>query len=608
MGVDRHMAVVPRFAPGIRALHVPRPGRGARGFLLGAVFGVTLVLGGLVGFQQAFRDRILPGVHVGGIDIGGLTRADARVALGTTLGRLEHGTVTVNSSTGWAVIPFALVGRAVDYDAMLDRAQAVGREGTRFMEAVVGLRQLQRPASIPPLLSFDHDRLAVELAAFADRGYRAPSDAVVVNKKSGYLVSPSSDGVQVDTSQVAAAIAAALVDPSTPTTLTLTAEAIKIAPATSDADAARAIAMAKQVATELVLAKGTKTWKITGTRIRSWISFAGTGSTYAPRIDPAGVPAALKRVAKAVLVKPTEARFLHTRSGRVFGVSASSMGSGLNVDATAKAVVAALDARAAGSVDVAPVKVATMKLAPELSTGEATQKAPLLDKVGSWTTHYPVSARNGFAANITIPARRLDGTVIAPGQTFEFWGALGEVSFRTGYRLGAAIVGGRTVQGRALAGGICSVSTTLFNAAARAGLDIVTRSPHWYYIDRYPLGLDATVSGSQSMRFRNDTKHPVLIKAYASPGVVTFEIWSVPNGRTVTWSRPSVRNVVRGYDTVQNTSSLPRGTRERIEYPVDGKHVTVTRTVRSAGGAVVHRDVFVSNYHRMVGVTLVGTR
>ena len=109
------------------------------------------------------------------------------------------------------------------------------------------------------------------------------------------------------------------------------------------------------------------------------------------------------------------------------------------------------------------------------------------------------------------------------------------------------------------------------------------------------------------MRFRNGTKHPVLIKAFASPGTVRFEIWSVPNGRTVSWSRPSVSNVVGGYDTVQKTSSLPRGKSERIEWPVDGKDVSVTRTVRNAAGNVIHRDVFVSHYHRMVGITRVGT-
>jgi vancomycin resistance protein YoaR len=567
---------------------------------------VVLVLSAVIALRQAYVDRILPGVEVGGVDVGGMTRADARLALVPALSRLEDGAVTVHSRDGWVVIPNAVVGRSVDYDTMLDRAAAVGRDGTRFTEAVAGLRQLLRPVSMPPLLSFDHDRLADELASFVDRGYRKPLNAGVVASRSGFSMSRSVDGVQVDTSRVAPAIAAALLDPATPASYTLTADAIRLAPATSDADARRARGVAQRIATGLVLTNGTKTWTITGTRIRSWIGFSGSGAGYAPYVDQAGVPAWLERVAKGVQLEPTEARYLRTRSDQIFGVAASRLGRALDVDATARAVVAALAARAEGSGTDAPVKVKTMAVAPTLSTDEATRKAPLLVRVGSWTTRYEVSAHNGFAANITIPARRLDGTVVQPGQLFDFWGALGEVSFRTGYRLGGAIVGGDSVEGKALAGGICAASTTLFNAAARGGLEIVTRSPHWYYIPRYPLGLDATVSGSQSMRFRNDTKHPVLIKAYASPGTVRFEIWSVPNGRTVSWSRPVVRNVVRGYETVRYTSSLPRGKRERIEWAVDGKDVSITRTVRNADGRVVHRDLFVSHYHRMVGVMLEG--
>jgi len=118
--------------------------------------------------------------------------------------------------------------------------------------------------------------------------------------------------------------------------------------------------------------------------------------------------------------------------------------------------------------------------------------------------------------------------------------------------------------------------------------------------------LDATVSGSQSMRFRNDTSHPILIKTFASPGIVTFQIWSLPNGRTTTWSAPHVENVVKGYDTVQYTSTLPHGAKQRIEWPVDGKDVWVTRTVRDSNGRIIHRETYVSHYHRMVGITLIG--
>ena len=601
------MAITRPFAPAIRALHVPRPGRGARRFVVGALLGIALVMGGLVAISEAYLDRILPGVVVGGVDVSGLTREQARAALASDLSRLEDGAVTVHSAHGWVVIPYAVVDRAVDYETMLDGAAAVGRGGTRFDAILTGLRQSMRPISMPTLVTFDRDRLAEELAAFADRGYRQPLDASVIVTKAGYALTPSLAGVRVDTSRVALLIEAALTDPATPATTTLTADATALPPVTSDADARRAKDAAGRISAPLYLSRGEKRWKIASSRIRSWITFAGAGAGYGPRIDTARVPDAFKKVAKDVKRAPTEARFMRTRSGAIFGVSASHLGRSLDVEATAKAVVAALTARAEGATSAGPVKVKTMQVMPELSTGEATKKAPLLVKVGSWTTHYRSSERNGFGANIQVPARRLDGIVIRPGQTFDFWGSLGEVSYRTGYRLGAAIVGGRTVVGRALAGGICSVSTTLFNAAARGGLQIVTRSAHWYYIDRYPLGLDATVSGSQSMRFRNDTSHPILIKAYASSSTVTFEIWSVPNGRTVSWSNTTVRNVVRGYDTVEKTATLPRGERERIEYPVDGMDISVTRTVRNADGRVIHRDTFVSNYHRMVGITLVGT-
>jgi vancomycin resistance protein YoaR len=141
------------------------------------------------------------------------------------------------------------------------------------------------------------------------------------------------------------------------------------------------------------------------------------------------------------------------------------------------------------------------------------------------------------------------------------------------------------------------------------------RRNHYYYIDRYPLGLDATVfisaSGAkQSMSFTNDTDYPVLIRGYGyrkgSAGYVKFEIYSVPNGRKTTFSKPIVRNVRYATDTVQYTSSLAPGVRQRVEYPVDGKQVTVTRTVRDRKGKVIHRDTYYSNYARITGIVLVG--
>ncbi|MEO5885051.1 MAG: VanW family protein, partial [Candidatus Limnocylindrales bacterium] len=223
--------------------------------------------------------------------------------------------------------------------------------------------------------------------------------------------------------------------------------------------------------------------------------------------------------------------------------------------------------------------------------------------------------KNGFGANIWIPARLINGYVVAPRATFDFWDAVGPVTRAKGYKDGGAIINGRTEPQGALAGGICSCSTTLFNAALRAGYEMGARRNHYYYIDRYPLGLDATVfisaSGSrQTMSFTNDTDFPVLIRGYGyrkgNAGYVRFEIYSVPTGRKVSFSKPIVRNVRRATDTVQYTSTLAPGVSKRIEYPVDGKQVTVTRTVRARSGGVIHRDTYYSNYSRITGITLIG--
>ena len=600
------MAVTRVLLPNLRAVSVARPGRVARRFVIGFLLGVLVVIGGLIGFRQAYADRILPGVLVGGVDVGSMTPVTARAALANRFGALENGTVVVETSRGKAAIPFSRLGRKVEVDTMVDRAVTVGRGGTPFDEAVAGLRLLVRPAALAPLLSFDRGRLTEELAAFSDSLRIEPLDAAVASGSATLALSPSIDGERLDVGPIAPQIETALLDPASPSDVVVRADIVRVAPRISDEQASRARDLAAQIASNLVLTNGKKSWTIPAARIRTWITFASTNDGYLPTLIPTDVPGALAKVSQGVAVKAREATFLLERSGRILGVSASGAGRALDVAATTQAVVAALEARVRGANPATKVRVTVVPVAPKLNTTEAIQVAPLMVRVGAWTTYYQVAPHNGMGANITVPTRKLNGVVVRPGEVFDFWAALGEVSFRTGYRLGGAIVGGHSVEGKALAGGICAASTTLFNAAARGGFEILTRSPHWYYIKRYPVGLDATVSGSQTMRFRNDTRYPLLIRGFASPGIVRYEIWSVPNGRTTTWSRPSIWNVVRGSDSVQMTSTLPKGKTQRIEWPVDGMDVSVTRTVRDSSGHVVHVDTFVSHYHRMVGILLVG--
>ena len=142
------------------------------------------------------------------------------------------------------------------------------------------------------------------------------------------------------------------------------------------------------------------------------------------------------------------------------------------------------------------------------------------------------------------------------------------------------------------------------------------RSNHKYYITRYPLGLDATVSKSraaarQTMRFTNDIKgpdrHPQLaLHRSGGVGWVRYEIWGIPDGRTVSLSGPRVSNVLQAHHLDRLRRHPAEGRQEQVEYPSNGMTTSVTRVVRDAKGRVIHNDTWVSHYVLWNGIINVG--
>jgi vancomycin resistance protein YoaR len=298
----------------------------------------------------------------------------------------------------------------------------------------------------------------------------------------------------------------------------------------------------------------------------------------------------------------------------VFGVTAGHNGRKLDVVATTDRILGAMRARAL-NVESPTVVASVLVTTPALTTEQAQKAAPLLRRISTWTTWFPISERNHFGANIWLPAQFIDGTVVAPGATFDFWRTVGPVTPARGFGKGGAIINGQTDPQGAIGGGICSNSTTLFNAALRAGMQMLSRRPHFYYISRYPLGLDATVfisagGGATTMSFRNDTPYPVLIRGIRTrsggTGYVRYDIYSVPNGRRVVIGAPTVRNVLPAWDSVQYTSSMRKGTSKRTETPTDGKDVWRTIYVYQ-DGKLIRQHTYYSHYARITGVVLKGT-
>ncbi|MEN6351050.1 MAG: VanW family protein [Syntrophomonas sp.] len=146
-----------------------------------------------------------------------------------------------------------------------------------------------------------------------------------------------------------------------------------------------------------------------------------------------------------------------------------------------------------------------------------------MGELSSFTTWYNAGDVNR-SNNLYLAASAINTTMIAPGQIFSFNKKVGQRVYETGYRDALIIVGGKFEPG--LGGGVCQVSSTLYNACLLAGLNIVERYNHALTVAYVPLGRDATVAyGSQDFRFKNNTQRPVYISANARGGRLNISIY-----------------------------------------------------------------------------------
>ncbi len=584
------------------------------GFLLGLLACLGITAGALVAWDAGYEGRILPGVHAGDLDLSGLDRDQASAALAAAFHGYGEGRLVLRTDAGDVSVPFSQFSRRIDVEKLADEALQEGRTGTMVERALGEVRLALRGQQLEPALVLDEAALDAGVADALSWLRLDPVDAQVVKGTRQIYVVGARSGRTFDTAAAASAALQAVRPMDAPREVVVDAPTVTLAPARDDATVLAAKTAAERMLGNLVVAFKDQHWTIKAATVRGWIGFenAADGSVQ-PVLDQAAIAAALNKVAKGVRLAPVSATFLGSRSGRIVGVAAGKNGRELDRPATAVAIMDALKSRAAG-VAAAPVAAKVTSVEPKITTEQATRKAPLMRRLGSWKTWFPISDHNYFGANIWIPAKIIDGTVLKPGQTFEWWRAVGPVTTSRGFGPGGFIAGDHTDPTGALGGGMCSSSTTLFNAALRAGLQMGSRVNHQYYIYRYPLGLDATVSksstGTRTMTFTNDMKNPIVIRTYrytaGGRGWVRYEIWGIPDGRTVSISKPSVANVRQATTSTVYVNTLPHGVRQQTEYPANGMDVSVTRVVRSSSGRIIHQDTWRSHYQLWNGIIQVG--
>ncbi len=583
-------------------------------FLIGLVAATAIGVGALYAYDQQYSGRVLPGVAVGVHDLGGMNPDAASAALANAYAELSEGRIVVMAPDGEHVITYADIGRRLDTEGLVAEALAVGRSGSPLDRAVADTRTAFRGVTLNPRVTFDADALARRVAAIAASLAIDPADAsIAIDGKLSFNVTTGSAGRTSDPIETTTSLAIALAQLDAPAEVRAILRTTTLQPRVTTAEAVNAKAKAERIAARIDLVDGAKPVTIATTTLRAWVSFQMTGDGYQPVIDTTGLTALVTRLATRIDRPPLNASF-QVEDGKIAGVTDGQNGQKLDVPAVVGQIGDVLASRAAGAAttEIVPVLAVTE---PVLTTDEAKAAAPQMVRISSWKTYFQITEKNGLGVNIWIPTLIIDGYVVGPRETFDFWDAIGPVTREKGYLDGGAIINGKTEPQGALAGGICSTSTTLFNAALRAGFEMGARRNHYYYIDRYPLGLDATVfisaSGSvQTMSWTNDTDYPVLIRGYkirqGNAGWVKFELYSVPSGRQVVIDAPIVKNIRPATDSTQLTSTLAPGAQKRIEYPVDGKQVWRTVTVYDRDGGVIRKVTYYSNYSRVTGVVLVG--
>ena len=234
-------------------------------------------------------------------------------------------------------------------------------------------------------------------------------------------------------------------------------------------------------------------------------------------------------------------------------------------------------------------------------------------------TSYAGSSANR-AWNVEFGTAKFDGTLIPPGGIFSTVDTMGDLTIEAGFKMGYGIVtngDGSVDTIPTEAGGICQVSTTLYHAVFRAGLHVVERHWHEYWIGLYGVaptgmtGLDATIAPpDDDFRFQNNTGNWLMIKASAAKGAVRFELYGVNPHWTVNIGQPVITNMVKTTQDpiVETSDQLPRSAgKVQVEHAQNGFDASIHRVVTDAQGKVIDDWTAKSRYVPAHNRFLIGT-
>jgi len=559
------------------------------------------------GYHLYFAKKIIPGVTLANVQIGGLTYTQALEKVvqkeSQTKKELNLWTQKALQSQGKSYqIKASDIELKYDWEAGVTRAFEVGRTGNLFIDTKDKIAGFFKPLKLNTKYSYNKDLLGSKVAEIrSEVNIPSVSAKMTLNVDEKLEIVPEVYGKSLDENKMYNVIRNCFDNLDFEQKLL---EVEDTNPQFTKGDLDKVLNEAqKLVAREVELKSGDKIYKLGPVDLLKLIKFTSKDDKTEVNLDKIELEKVVQNIALELNKLPL-GQVVNIKDGRVQEFKIIQDGLEIDKDKFAsdfKKLFFSGNNKLGMEI---PLK--------EVKTSKDGSEYGIFSLLGTGISKFTGSAQPRIT-NLTLAAQRTNGVLVPPGKEYSFNQAVGEISGRTGYATAYIISQGRTVLGEG--GGVCQTSTTLFRAILNAGLPITSRHPHAYRVDYYeiesPVGFDASVyQPSLDLKFKNDTPGYLLIQSSTdlAANTLEFKIYGTPDGRKVEISKPKLYNVYAPPAPLyQDDPTLPKGIVRQVDFYAMGGTAEFTRKV-TKGDEVLFEDSFKSIYQPWRAIYLVGTK
>jgi vancomycin resistance protein YoaR len=601
---------------------------------------VFLVAGGIfflgaVGYARLYEGKIFPGVHALGVRLDGLTADEARTLLqksvdqslkdGLRFRYTEKNDQAAKPNTREIVLDATTIS-TTDPDASHDlvsyaleqpliAALQYGRSNNLFFDTVARWAARIKPVNLQVSMNIDESGIRGTLSdSLKDVVPAARNASLAVSwdttgGRSESVVTPEREGKQINFDAALRALrqqAERLRFEPIPLEIKTTGPGIttkdveqvlnKVPEILAHAPLTLTYANVVSDRAGITTVQKLVSFPLSTSTLAGWIGVQKMNGRTELTIDPERFRSGIRKLAPDI-EKVAKKGSLMIENGKLTSFEPGTEGVTIDDEATRGAILAGWDASSTFAI--------TVRRDEPALTGQDPERLGIKEIIGIGRSNFsgsPVNRRKNIANGV----KKVNGSLIKPGEEFSLLKTLGEITAENGWLPELVIKGNKTEP--ELGGGLCQIGTTTFRAALASGLPITERQNHSYRVSYYePAGTDATIYDPRpDFRFLNDMKTSVFIHAYIDGNQVIYEFWGTRDGRIADQTTPKLSNFVAPPPKkLVETLDLKPGKTKCTETAHTGADAEFTYTVTYADGTK-KEDVFRSHYKPWQAVCLVG--